>query len=437
MTAGDESATTITDARLRYEHPALFMNSLRDEQGRPLMVELHQREWLRLFRSHERLTLLAPRDHGKSTCVAAYLLWHAWRLNRHPDTGRLLDGQPEGSFEAVMWSATLDQAIHLYERIRALMLANEWLFLDILPDGGRTTRVAARDAWSRKRTRLRNGFEFSVRAFRTSTRGLHPDLIILDDVLSDANSLSSFQRNQTWRHFAGTIVPMNPKQLIVVGTAFHHDDLLHRLRPKPRPEATAQDHSTWAWQKYRALDAAEGVALWPARHPVEELLRRREFDPVAFAREFQNDPTDEASSLFPFSQTERMLDPTATFGRSDRTLPRRRGRRAGLRRGRFRRCGCGLLQPDGPGGRPPDTAPTVSLGLPSEGHGVRRAGPASPRHLPDLRRARRLRRTERLPAVAPCRAPEVPGDSGVHVRAQHGPREERLRSGHPFHELSA
>ena len=320
MTAVDESATMITDARLRYEHPALFMNSLRDEQGRALMVELHQREWLRLFRSHERLTLLAPRDHGKSTCVAAYLLWHAWRLNRHPDTGRLLDGQPEGSFEAVMWSATLDQAIHLYERIRALMLANEWLFLDILPDGGRTTRVAARDAWSRKRTRLRNGFEFSVRAFRTSTRGLHPDLIILDDVLSDANSLSSFQRNQTWRHFAGTILPMNPKQLIVVGTAFHHDDLLHRLRPKPRPEATAQDHSTWAWQKYRALDAAEGVALWPARHPVEELLRRREFDPVAFAREFQNDPTDEASSLFPFSQTERMLDPTATFGRSDRTL---------------------------------------------------------------------------------------------------------------------
>ena len=288
------------------------MSSLRDEQGLPLIVEPHQQEWQDLFRRYARLVLLAPRDHGKSICVAAYLLWRAWRHNRHPDTGRLLDGCPEGSLEAVLWSATLDQTIHQYDRIRALMLANEWLFLEILPEVGRAVR--ARDAWSRKRTRLRNGFEFSVRAFRTSTRGLHPDISVFDDPLNDQNSLSSYQRSQTWRHFAGTILPMNPKQLIVVGTAFHHDDLLHKLRPKQGPEATAHAGNTWEWRKYRALDADQGVALWPARHPVEELRRLREFDPVAFAREFQNDPTDEASSLFPFGRTERMLNSTRTFG---------------------------------------------------------------------------------------------------------------------------
>lgn len=234
MSAAHDPARTITEERLRYEHPAVLMSSLCDEQGRPLFVGPHQEEWLDLFRRRRRLVVLAPRDHGKSVCVAAYLLWCVWRHNRHADTGRLLAGRPEGSFEAVLWSATLDQAIHLYEKVRELMLANEWLFLDVLPDVGRASRVSVRDAWSRKRTRLRNGFEFSVRAFRTSTRGLHPDLIILDDVLNDENSLSSYQRDRTWRYLAGTILPMNPKKLIIVGTAFHHDDLLHKLDPERR-----------------------------------------------------------------------------------------------------------------------------------------------------------------------------------------------------------
>jgi hypothetical protein len=56
--------------------------------------------------------------------------------------------------------------------------------------------------------------------------------LILDDIQSDQNTTSAEQRDKTWRYFSGTIVPMNPTKLVVVGTAMHHDDLLHRLRPK-------------------------------------------------------------------------------------------------------------------------------------------------------------------------------------------------------------
>lgn len=117
-----------------------------------------------------------------------------------------------------------------------MLLANEHLFADLIPEVARGRRAVVKDVWSRTRTRLKNRAEVSIRAFRTSTRGLHPHVLILDDVLSDENTSSSYQRDKTWRYFSGTLVPMKPKQLIVVGTALHHDDLLHGLRPR-RPEA--------------------------------------------------------------------------------------------------------------------------------------------------------------------------------------------------------
>jgi hypothetical protein len=222
---------TPTEARLMYESPVYFMSRLCDERGSALMLPSHIAEWLGLFQDNERVVLLAPRDHAKTTTVLCYLLWLCWRHNRHPDLGTLLADLPEGVWEAVIFSAQLDQATHFFEKFQSLLLANESLFWDVIPEVAGGRRAAVRDVWSRTRTRLKNRAEISIRAFRTSTRGLHPDLLILDDVQSDENTSSSYQRDKNWRYFSGTLVPMNPTQLIVVGTAFHYDDLLHRLRP--------------------------------------------------------------------------------------------------------------------------------------------------------------------------------------------------------------
>ncbi len=98
---------------------------------------------------------------------------------------------------------------------------------------------------------------------------MHPDLLLLDDVLNDANSLTSEQRERTYRFFMGTLMPMNARQIVAIGTAIHQDDLLSHLG---RGMGTGRDrHHTrlgFRAETYRALDEDTGETLWPERFPV-------------------------------------------------------------------------------------------------------------------------------------------------------------------------
>ncbi len=295
--------------RLMYRSPTYFMSQLVDERGTHLTVNTHQSIWLRLFAVMAFLCLLAPRDHGKSWTVVSYLLWRVWRHNRDPWTTHLKPGLPDGRWEAVLFSATKPQAETFFEVFQSLMLANAALFVDVLPDFKRGRAAIMRNVWSRTRSRLKNRAEVSIRAFQTSTRGLHPDLIVCDDVLHDKNSLTQYQRDKVWRYFTGTLLPMSARQVIVVGTAFHYDDLLHRLRPKTGKGGKPSPLKfRFEWHKFKALDLVRKRAMWPGRHSYEELMALREFDVTAFSREYQNDPVDDAASMFPTTLTGKAFD---------------------------------------------------------------------------------------------------------------------------------
>jgi hypothetical protein len=317
--------------RLLYDDLAFFMSQLWGPDGKRFSVAKHHRDWCQRFTQARRLVLLAPRDHGKSSLALVYVAWRFWRHGCAPATGLPADKGRE-TFSAVLFSATHTQARLLLNTFRDLLVANTWLFGELGPDqsaAGRRRRIT----WSASEVRLPTGASLRSRAFRTSVRGLHPDLLLCDDVLSDANSATSAQRDATWRFFVGTLVPMNPGQLIVLGTAFHHDDLLHRLRPTAASDAASdgahQDPDagfSFDWVKYPALDPETETALWPARYPTEVLLARRAFDPTSFSREFQNEPRDDAASLFPHELTQRALNAGAglsfapAYGRSSSEL---------------------------------------------------------------------------------------------------------------------
>jgi hypothetical protein len=277
-----------------------FMSLLMDAAGRPLIVAAHHRTWGRLLATSRRLVLLAPRDHSKTTTVIAYLLWRLWRHGRDPGTGRLT-ADPTGTYSAILFSATHPQVDVLMATVRDLLLANAGLFEGLLPDAA--GRGRARIAWSGTHIRLANGAELRARSFRTSTRGLHPDLIVLDDVLSDENTRSSHQRELSWRYFARTLLPMNPEQLVAIGTTLHRDDILQRLRPGGPAAALG-----FEWHAFRALDPETATTLWPERHPYAELAALRDADPIAFAAEYQNDPRDDAAAIFPYELTQRALE---------------------------------------------------------------------------------------------------------------------------------
>lgn len=294
----------IPKQKAMYESFAFFMSELVDDKGEPLYVGEHHEQWCDAMQFEKRLVLLAPRDHGKTWTNVIYLMWRCWRHNRD-ENGRYLSHHPEGQFESLLFSDTYAQAGAFFEKMSVLILANEEIFQDIMPTGTRGTRKVLKDVWTGGLIRFRNLASVQTKAYMTSTRGLHPNLVICDDVLNDSNSATSHQRSKVWRYFVGTISPMlGPHgQLIVVGTAQHYSDLLHRLRTV----------SEFKWLKYRAVDWETGAVLWPERHNLQDLMQRRDMDPVLFSKEYQNDPRDDSSSLFPHSLTQPAIDQGAGF----------------------------------------------------------------------------------------------------------------------------
>jgi len=298
-------------ANLMYASSTFFMRCLRDTDGRPFDVPPHAEHWCGLIEAESRLVLLAPRAHGKSTVGIVEILWRFYRHSREPD-GRLRSG-PLGTFQAVLFSATHDQArVHL-DRVRRIIEANPEIFGSVAAQPPVVGGLGARASMSR--VRLMSGAELLVRAFGTSIRGLHPNLLLLDDVVSDRNSGSQRGRDEMWRHFAGTILPMHAERILILGTAVHQNDLLLRLRPgrTGRSSAGPADGSRaktfgFAWRSYRAIDHATQTSLWPARHPYAKLVAIEAEEPVIFAREYQNDPRDDATSLFPHDLTQPAVD---------------------------------------------------------------------------------------------------------------------------------
>ena len=283
----------------------LFLTLLVDTAGQPLEQPTHLLRWAALLKTEPRLVLRAPRGHGKTTLLLAYALWHCWRHNRTA-TGWVTTGEVRG-FDAVLVSATHPQALELMARFRDLLLANDRLFGDLLSPDAR--RSGGRTRWSATEVRLPNGAQLRVRAYRTSVRGLHPDLLLLDDVLNDENSLTSLQRDKTLSFFMGTLMPMHARRIVVIGTALHQDDLLARLSRTVRNGPDVQ-HTALGFRaaSFRALNESTGATLWPERFSASELLAFRDEDPLSFSREYQNEPRDDAASMFPFEVTQPAID---------------------------------------------------------------------------------------------------------------------------------
>ena len=83
--------------------------------------------------------------------------------------------------------------------------------------------------------KLRNGFRFMGRGAGASVRGTHPDLIIGDDVLNDANSETNQSREKIKKWWRGTVTNMckPTSAMILEGTVQHELDLLMGMKDNP------------------------------------------------------------------------------------------------------------------------------------------------------------------------------------------------------------
>ena len=168
--------------------------------------------------------------------------------------------------------------------------------------------------YSRTEIKLTNDKVIKAKGMGSPLRGRHPQLIVLDDVLNESNSLTPDQRIDVRNHFNEVIVPMKDKgfgrqdeksQIVVIGTAQDKEDLYHEL----------QKNGEYLGEKLSAvIDDDLKISLWPERYPYQDLMKiKRTIGTLSFSKEYLNKPITEETSLFPPSLFDPMKDTSLSY----------------------------------------------------------------------------------------------------------------------------
>jgi len=220
-------------------HPGVWAENCRGFLNAPFHWE-----WYSLM-SQSRLCVVAPREHAKTEVFAVNQLSHASIYQ----TGHW----------GYLFSNTRRKASEILGRIALLIEEQAPALLG--PGSRRSESMLA----------LTNGSRIDAASVGQHVRGSHPDLIVADDVLSERNTSTSYQRAKLNRWWFGTVagmahpgtvrlcaalgqtvrVEVAPTRIHLVGTPFHQADLLMAMRR----------HSLYSFRRYAAeFDSRDLVA---------------------------------------------------------------------------------------------------------------------------------------------------------------------------------
>jgi predicted phage terminase large subunit-like protein len=122
--------------------------------------------------------------------------------------------------------------------------------------------------------------------------GMHYDWIVVDDLVSDNNTMTSDMRDKAWDHFQYLFSILEPKgRMTVVGTRWHLDDIYGRI------DRVADKLGFEVFQR-KAIDD-DGNLLLPKRLSREFLDAQRSLlGPYKFAANYQNSPVPDGDRTF-------------------------------------------------------------------------------------------------------------------------------------------
>lgn len=256
--------------------------------------------WWNHLQQEEDICEMAPRDHGKSQSLArAYPIW---RIKYDKWTKQVL-----------ILGADQPSAVENLDKIKDLIGSSISLRY-LIPTKRRDT------FFSRTEILLSNGKSMKAKGIGSPLRGRHPQLIVLDDVLNEDNSLSPEHQDRMRRYFNEVIVPMKDKgldwqrkqgfrsKIVVVGTAQDRNDLYHEL----------QANQEYVGAKLKAItDDEHKSVLWPERYSYPDLIKLKgKIGAVSFSKEYQNEPLSDDTSPFPPSLFDPLKDKSLSYVRS-------------------------------------------------------------------------------------------------------------------------
>lgn len=242
----------------------------------------HREGWALYCSEVEQASLVAPREHAKSTAFTFAFI--------------LAEVCFRSSDYVILIGSTEDMAVEQLSNIREELLDNEDLRAEfgidrfeqdsksdiiVVCDDGHRFRILARGAEQKIRGKL--------------WKGKRPNLMVGDDMEDDEQVENKDRRAKFRRWFfrAARQALSRYGRLRVHGTILHEDSLLSRL----------QKNKTWKCLFYKAHQSFDDFSnpLWPEAWP-ESRLRQRQAELVAdgdsagYSQEFLNNPQDNAEA---------------------------------------------------------------------------------------------------------------------------------------------
>jgi hypothetical protein len=256
----------------------------------------HYEEWENIVENNSRSLIESPRGSWKSYFFAlAYPLW------------KILQGKTE----VLMVSDSEDQARKNLRTMRQAIDNNDALT---------PMRPSTKELWGTDQVSFPNGSLVTIMGFGTSRRGLHPDIIIPDDIESESGKMSREDRN---RMYFGVISGMaTPKtKIATVGTPLEFGDILQQL---------SKNEAYKYWRRPALIDGVNQFPdIWTNKW-IE--FRRKEMGSINFSREMLLERIDPATQMFKneyqtlyrelpsnFHHTATVCDPAYTENDGDYT----------------------------------------------------------------------------------------------------------------------
>lgn len=277
-----------------YESPVYFIENILGFK----LSSVHK-EMLSTVLLNRYVAIEVPVGHAKTTTISiGYVLWRLWREVR--------------GFEICLTSSSLDQSMRVLVEIQNHIETNDFL-KSLIPSD-------RRDSWNKKQLVTSKGTKFFVKPFNDSARGVHPDIIIYDDILRVADS--DLSQQDVKDIFYSVFIPRGQtkrSQHILVGTPATENDLFDDIEKK------AKQGKQWKHVHYSAITKLKPFgnlanpddwidALWPERFPINELKEIREtISPARFAREYLCNPQLDGASMFDLNKLADGLDEEAEF----------------------------------------------------------------------------------------------------------------------------
>jgi hypothetical protein len=272
--------------RAAQDDPVLFAAAvMRDEKtGRGIHLAPMHEEWHDLIDRHDRLVIWSHVEGGKTAQIAVCRT--LYELGRNPD------------MRGVVVSNASEQAKKIVRPISQYLRKSAEL-REVFP------RLRPSEPWTQTSITVERGSgnpkDPSVQALGVhgNVMGARIDWLILDDVLDFENTRTAAGRKDLIDWFENTLFGRLTEhaKVVVIGNAYHPEDLLHHLAAKPR----------FVSRRYPVV-LPDGTPRWPEKWSLQRIEQaRQDWVPAEFARQLMCVSRSDESSRFKREWVDRCL----------------------------------------------------------------------------------------------------------------------------------